>query len=160
MRLKNHLNESTESKIQAFVNQVSKEYKVPSVPVKFVNQQLKGSAFYQWSKLKSGKTITPINITIPEWQTIKSHPDEWQERLSHELAHHIQAQSEFSLRHNKKHENLSNILFTKLQRQFKPKDNRTADKLKYWLDNKAELIQAHGETTYNKEIKLMKNRLT
>ena len=46
---------------------------------------------------------------------------------------------------------LPDKLFIKLRNKFKPKDNKTAEKLQYWLDNKAELIGYHGEKIYDKQ---------
>lgn len=168
MKLKQYLNESLETDIQKIVNKISKEYKISSVKVKFTDKQLSGGdAYYRTSRVKGMKKITPINITIGEWDAIKEYSDEWQHRLAHEVSHHILAQTETTLRHSKKHDKLTNKIETQLRKvKVKPKlsnkeTKRVVDKLKYWLSpkNKMELIDYHGQKKYDKEIKIMQDKL-
>jgi hypothetical protein len=169
MRLKQYLNESIEIDIQNFINNISKEYKIPTVKVKFSNKQLSGGdAYYQTSHLKGQRNYNAINITIGEWDAIKDHPDEWQFRLAHELSHHILAQTQSTLRHTQQHNKLTDKIKFQIKRSIKVKTTiskdeikKVKDKLAYWLDpiNKMELIDHHGQKTYDNEIKKMKDKL-
>jgi hypothetical protein len=169
MKLKRYLNESIETDIQKFVNTISKEHKIATVKIKFSNKQLSGGdAYYQTQKIRGMKSITPVNITIGEWQAIKEYPDEWQHRLAHELAHHILAQTQTTLRHSKKHNNLTDKIEFQIRNKIKVKPSmskddikKVKDKLNYWLDpiNKMELIDYHGQKTYDNEIKKMQDKL-
>ena len=60
MKLKQYLNESVETDIQKFINKISKEYKIPTVKVKFSNKQLSGGdAYYQTQRIR-GIIITEV----------------------------------------------------------------------------------------------------
>lgn len=164
-----YLNESLESDIQRTVDKISKKNNIPSVKVKFSNKQLSGGeAYYATSRVRGTKAISPVNITIGEWDAIKEHPDEWQYRLAHEIAHHILAQTQSTLSHSKKHDKLSSNIEGQLRRSIKVKPKvsskevkRIKDKLDYWLDpkNKMELIDHHGQKTYDDQIKSWQSKV-
>jgi len=167
--IESYINESLETDIQKVVDKISKDNKIQSVKVRFSNKQLSGGdAYYQSSHLKGTKNYKPINITIGEWDSIKEYPGEWQHRLAHEIAHHILAQTQSTLRHSKKHDKLTSNIENQLRKFIKVKPKlsskevkRIKDKLDYWLDpdNKMELIDYHGQKTYDNQIKSWQDKL-
>ena len=169
MRFQYYLNEAVENDIQKAVNQICKGYNISTVPIKFTNKQLtKGPAYFSSMRYKGSKTITPQSITIGEWKYVKDYPDEWIYTLGHEVAHHILSQTDSSLKHTNKHEILARKLEVQLKRELKIKPSiskdelkKIKDKLKYWLDpkNKMELIDIHGQKTYDQQIKSWQNRI-
>jgi len=162
------LNESLQQDIQKAVDTISKEHKIQSVTIKFVTRALRGGdAFYQTSHKKGTRDYTPLNITIGDWAWIKDHPDEWLFRLAHEVAHHILAQTQSTLRHSGKHLKLADQIENKLRHLVKPKKKlsplelqRVRDKLNYWTgDGKKDMLAHHGKKVYADEVRTMKKKI-
>ena len=152
-----------EQQIQKIIDNYCKENNMPSIIIKYTNKQFRqGEAYYQTQKIKGGSINTPVNITIGSWDSIKNFVDEWSFALAHELAHHELNITQNSLSHSKKHETLTykiNDYILRNSKKDKGDKKNIIDKLQYWVDNKEELIKMHGKDTYEKEIKIMQNKL-
>lgn len=153
------------------ISQLFKKYKVPPVPVKFVNRTAKGSGVYRTYKYKGTKKNIPEDIIIYRYDEIKDHVGEIAHVVGHEMAHHIINIKSNSLRHSNNMYNLADKLgseFVKLYKKMSggnsEEKQELKDKIQYWKKNGKEIAKEHEDAglppvNIDLEIKKMEKKL-
>lgn len=113
----------TKTELQNAVNKVCKENKIPVIKLVFTNRTGKGLASYNTFRYKIGGKIQkehhPKNITVYNWDSIKSHKGEVARRVGHEVAHHIRNMKANSLAHNNAFYNIEDKISYRMSKLLK-----------------------------------------